>query len=209
MFDKLDQIKIQDVHRTLETDRAYLKKIVEHLVANPNSIYKKFFFEEQEKLVLPPKKKASTFFRFRQYQFVNKPIEEAFEFFSDATNLERITPSQLSFKIKSQSTEDIQEGTEFVYKLKIHGFPATWKTMITNWDPPFQFVDYQLKGPYQVWFHNHLFVPTDSGTLLIDEVKFILPMPWISNYLVAWFIKRDVSQIFDHRFHYMKQYYAG
>lgn len=205
-LDKLDQVSTVTIQSSLsEEELSQFKAAIETLDAQ-GEIHQKFYFGEN-KMVLPPKKKESKYFRFRQYQWVDKPIEEVFEFFSDAKNLERITPDQLSFRIDSQSTDKIEEGTEFIYKLKIHGVPAKWKTVITNWNPPYEFVDYQQKGPYQVWFHSHLFIPYQNGTILVDEVKFILPFSFISNFLVGWFIKFDVKNIFKHRYQYIKDYY--
>lgn len=204
MLSSLNLVPIDQIKQHLSENAEQLQWLSENVQQTP---VQQFFSFHQERKLLPPLQKASSYHRFRQYQFVAKPIDEVFEFFSEAKNLERITPQQLSFKIESQSTEHIQQGTEFVYKLKIHGVPAKWKTVITNWDPPFQFVDYQEKGPYRVWFHNHMFIPTKEGTLLVDEVKFVLPFAAISNWLVAWFIKLDVKSIFKHRFEFIKEYY--
>lgn len=205
MDKKFDQVEIDKIHEYFSSNSSELEDFVAAI--RGRLLERDFVFETRKNLILPPAKKPLPFYRFRQYQYVEKPIEEVFEFFSDAKNLERITPSQLSFRIDSQSTDEIQEGTEFIYKLKIHGFPAKWKTIITNWDPPFQFVDYQEFGPYKVWFHNHMFIPTKNGTLLVDEVKFILPFQWFTRHFIAWFIKKDVKNIFEHRYKYIEEFY--
>ena len=205
LMTQVDQIPIDQIHEKLKGE------LLQNLVREIEVLefpYQNYYYGENKK-TLPPKESPTKYFRFRQYQFVAKPIEEVFKFFAEAKNLERITPSQLSFKIDSQSTEEIQEGTNFVYRLKIHGVPAKWKTNITNWNPPYEFVDWQQKGPYRVWYHNHLFVETESGTLLIDEVKFVLPFRWISNILVSWFIKLDVKSIFKYRYEYIRDYYKA
>jgi uncharacterized protein (TIGR01777 family) len=108
-------------------------------------------------------------------QFLPYSQEHVFQFFSEAKNLEVITPEILNFKIENVSTAEIQKGTLIDYKLKIHGVPAKWKTLISDWQPPFQFVDQQLKGPYSVWHHTHEFHPFLNGTLMTDRVKFKLP----------------------------------
>ena len=52
---------------------------------------------------------------------VRAPIEKVFDFFSNAKNLEVLTPPFLQFKILEQTTSTIQKGTIFTYQLlKIH-----------------------------------------------------------------------------------------
>jgi uncharacterized protein (TIGR01777 family) len=144
--------------------------------------------------------------RFRQVQFIDLPIEKVFEFFSDAKNLERITPDMLNFKITYQSTPKIQDGTVFKYKLKVHGIPVHWKTNITNWNTNEKFTDYQEKGPYQVWDHTHLFIECQGGTLMVDDVLFRLPLGYIGELGGLWLVNKDVPDIFKYRAQEMKRY---
>lgn len=109
-------------------------------------------------------------------QFFPLPRNQVFEFFSEAKNLERITPDFLNFNIKGMSTDRVRQNTKITYQLKLHGIPFGWLTDIAVWDPPFRFVDNQLKGPYQLWYHEHAFTEVPGGTLMRDWVRFRLPM---------------------------------
>lgn len=125
--------------------------------------------------------------------------EEAFAFFSDAGNLERITPPELKFHIITPQPIRIRQGTLIDYKLRLRGFPVKWRTEIAVWDPPHAFVDRQLRGPYKQWIHRHTFVEIDSATTLIeDEVKYRLgftPFGEVAHFLV----RRELDYIFDYR----------
>lgn len=132
-------------------------------------------------------------------QFVPLSPEELFPFFSAAKNLEEITPDILNFKVKRVSTNEIQQGTLIDYVLKIHGVPAKWKTLIDEWNPPFKFVDNQLKGPYKLWHHTHEFKAVPGGTLMTDRVRYILPFGKLGWYLAWHFVRRDVESIFAYR----------
>ncbi|MDQ3486639.1 MAG: hypothetical protein M3468_02780, partial [Acidobacteriota bacterium] len=54
---------------------------------------------------------------------VPTPLEETFAFFSDAVNLEKLTPSWLNFQIRSEGPLKMREGLEIDYAIVLHGFP--------------------------------------------------------------------------------------
>lgn len=132
-------------------------------------------------------------------QFVPDKIENVFEFFSAAKNLEEITPEFLNFKVKNMSSKEIEKDTIINYKLKIHGIPANWQTQITEWVPLKMFVDNQNKGPYTLWNHTHTFTPLENGTLIEDRIKYKVPGHLVGLLALGSFIRKDVSQIFRHR----------
>ncbi|MGH9945992.1 MAG: SRPBCC family protein [Pyrinomonadaceae bacterium] len=130
---------------------------------------------------------------------VHRPMEEVFAFFANASNLERITPAELNFKITSPRPIEMRAGALIDYQLSLYGIPMNWRTEITVWEPPNRFVDTQLKGPYSQWVHTHKFTALDENTTLIeDEVKYRLPfepLGEIANFIVGGQLKK----IFDHR----------
>ncbi len=143
------------------------------------------------------------------FQYLPVPNDTVFSFFSDAENLERITPAFLNFKIASQSTAKIQKDTLFEYHLKIRGLPVKWRSKIADWDPINSFIDTQLKGPYYVWHHYHRFHQYQGGTIIEDEVYFALPrIPIIASLISTW-VKRDVASIFDYRKKVIKGFFDG
>ncbi len=132
-------------------------------------------------------------------QYVSLEKSKVFPFFADAYNLESITPPQLNFHIQKISTVQIQKGTLIDYQLKIHGIPAKWKTLISEWQENELFVDEQLAGPYQLWHHTHEFKTMGQGTLLIDRVRYRIPLGFIGFFLANYFVRKDVQKIFQFR----------
>lgn len=147
--------------------------------------------------VLKNQKKSDEYFI--SEQFIPLQRSELYPFFSEAKNLEEITPDSLSFKIKNVSTAKIEKGTLIDYDLKIHGIPAGWKTLIEEWQPLERFVDTQLKGPYKLWHHTHEFVELANGTLMRDKVRFQLPFGFLGWVVANQFVKADVKKIFNYR----------
>jgi len=127
------------------------------------------------------------------------PLEQVFDFFADAGNLERITPPELNFHIITPQPFDIKKGALIDYQLKVRGFPVKWQTVISVWNPPFEFVDEALQSPYKQWIHRHTFTKIDANkTLIEDEVKYRLPLEPLGD-LAHWFVRRELDYIFDFR----------
>lgn len=134
------------------------------------------------------------------------PREQVFEFFSDATQLERLTPSWLKFSVLTPAPIKMQLGTLIDYKLRVHGIPLRWKSRISLWDPSYQFADEQLHGPYRHWYHVHTFEDDGDGTICRDEVDY----SFIGGALIhTLFVKRDLLKIFAFRTQVLKQIFAA
>lgn len=129
-------------------------------------------------------------------QWVPRPIDQIFAFFDRPENLQGLTPPQLRFEILTPQPIEMKQGTEIDYRIKVHGLPLRWKSLITEYEPGVQFVDEQLKGPYKVWHHTHRFDPLDEGTLIQDRVHFRVPGGALAFKL---FVKPDLHRIFAYR----------
>ncbi len=134
-----------------------------------------------------------------QQQWTPKSLEKVFNFFSNEKNLEELTPPLLNFRVVDKSTKTLQEGTKINYKLKIHGVPTKWTSLITNWNPKKEFADVQIKGPYAKWFHRHLFKELANGVLLEDKVVYRLPLARFGANIMHWLIRKDIEKIFTYR----------
>ena len=132
-------------------------------------------------------------------QFVARPIEEVFAFFSDAGNLQEITPPFLDFAILTPRPVAMRAGTLLDYRLKWHGVPIRWRTEILEWSPPHRFVDLQIRGPYRLWHHTHTFEAVEGGTRMIDVVDYELPLGVLGEIAHKLKVRRDVEGIFDYR----------
>jgi ligand-binding SRPBCC domain-containing protein len=135
----------------------------------------------------------------RSEQFVPRPLDEVFDFFSKAENLEQLTPKWLNFRIVSVEPTPVRKGTLIRYSLRWRIFPIRWTTEILEWDPPYRFVDVQLKGPYKLWHHEHRFAADGDGTRITDEVQYLLPFGFLGSIALSLKVKNDVESIFAYR----------
>lgn len=145
---------------------------------------------------------------FESSQWIARPIEEIFAFFSNEANLERLTPPWLNFKVLGKSTPHMEAGTLIDYQLRLSGLPFKWKTRIESWEAGRSFVDIQLSGPYRQWHHTHTFTPKDGGTLMTDRVIYQLPMGRLGDAVAAWKVRRQVEMIFTFRRQAIEQIFA-
>ena len=131
-------------------------------------------------------------------QWVPHPLQQVFDFFSAAENLEQLTPPFLRFQIISAPPR-LEAGVLIEYKLRVHGFPIRWLTTIEQWDPPHSFVDVQTRGPDKLWRHTHRFWSESGGTWIEDAVRYSLPFGPLGQLVHGLVVKHDVEAIFRYR----------
>lgn len=136
---------------------------------------------------------------FKNELVINKPINTVFSFFSRAENLNTITPPWLNFKILTPEPIMMKAGTLIEYRLRIHRFPASWKSEITEWNPPYKFTDSQIKGPYRLWVHEHIFNEEAGGTRIIDRVQYAVPGWFLAPIIHELVVRNDIQTIFNYR----------
>ena len=135
-------------------------------------------------------------FTLESSQWLPRPPEEIFPFYSDAFRLEELTPPMLRFHVVTPPPIVMRAGVEIDYRLRLRGLPMRWRSRITAWEPPHRFVDEQIKGPYRRWVHEHAFTPQDGGTLVVDKVEYDMLGGRLADRLL---VRRDLRRIFDYR----------
>ncbi len=138
-------------------------------------------------------------YRIKREQFVPRPISQVFPFFSDAHNLERITPGFLRFRILTPAPIIMGTGTIIDYRLHILGIPQRWRTRIELFEPPRMFVDLQTDGPYAYWRHLHEFEETAEGSMIRDQVEYEMPFGFLGTLTHFLLVRHMLDRIFDFR----------
>lgn len=140
-------------------------------------------------------------YQYKAEQFLPIDVEEAWNFFSSAKNLATITPKELDFKILTQlDNAEIYEGMKIDYIVKpLLKIPVHWQTEIVKVRRGVSFTDTQLKGPYKVWEHTHIFKAENGGVLMNDIINYELPFGFIGNIAHALFVRKKIENIFAYR----------
>jgi ligand-binding SRPBCC domain-containing protein len=132
-------------------------------------------------------------------QTLDRPPEAVFPFFASPENLAIITPAWLGFRILTPLPLEVRRGSLIDYTIRWMGIPVRWRTLITEYQPPWKFVDQQIKGPYLFWHHEHAFEAAAGGTRMTDRVTYFLPFGAMGDLAHRFLVRRQLEEIFDYR----------
>jgi ligand-binding SRPBCC domain-containing protein len=143
-----------------------------------------------------------------QKQVLPITLQQAWDFFATPNNLNKVTPKDLVFNILSEVPNTMYEGLIIQYKIQpIPLINLYWCTEIKHIIPQKYFVDEQLKGPYNIWHHQHHFEATEGGVLMTDILHYDIGKSifgWIAGKL---FVHKKVKQIFEFRYQTLENYF--
>jgi ligand-binding SRPBCC domain-containing protein len=132
-------------------------------------------------------------------QTVSATLDEVFGFFEKPENLAGITPGWLGFQILTPSPVPMREGAVIDYLVSLGPVPTRWRSMITTFEAPHRFIDEQLNGPYSFWHHTHIFEAVPGGTLIRDEIRYLMPFGPLGRLVHRLMVRRQLEGIFAHR----------
>jgi ligand-binding SRPBCC domain-containing protein len=145
-------------------------------------------------------------FSLERVQFLPINPEQAWAFFSSPANLQKITPPEMGFIIRSELPERMYPGLIISYTVKpLYGIPVRWVTEISQVQEPHYFVDTQLSGPYVFWHHQHHFKEVEGGIEMKDILHYKLPFGFVGNFAHRIFLRKKIEGIFNYRFRILEE----
>jgi len=137
-------------------------------------------------------------------------LDEAWNFFSDPRNLQKITPSDMGFTITSNFFKDeMYEGMIITYKVSpLLGIKMDWMTEITHVKHKEFFVDEQRIGPYKIWHHQHHFKAIDGGVEMTDIIDYAVPLGPLGKMVEPFLVRPKLKEIFDFRTKKMEELFG-
>ena len=130
--------------------------------------------------------------------WVGRARPDVFAFFADPTNLAQLTPPALGLRLLTV-TRTMATGAVLDYRLRWFGVPLRWRAYVREYDPPFRFLDVQLRGPYARWEHRHRFLEEGGGTIVEDRVVYRLPLGAVGRALHASVVGRQLRAAWAYR----------
>lgn len=136
-----------------------------------------------------------------QQQHFETGTDEIWDFISNPSNLNEITPPYLNFKITSDVPDEMYEGLLIHYEVTLPMLGLTeWVTEIKHIIPGKQFVDEQRVGPYAFWYHYHGLEEHGGGTMMTDRIHYRPPYGFLGDLANNLFIGRRLYAIFKYRY---------
>jgi ligand-binding SRPBCC domain-containing protein len=123
---------------------------------------------------------------------------DVFAFFADPRNVLLLTPPHFRLRLLTPRTT-LEAGAVLDFRLGWLGLPLGWRTYIREYDPPYRFVDVQVRGPWARWEHRHLFLEEGGGTWVEDRVTYRLPIGPLGRALHAAFVHRQLLAVWAYR----------
>lgn len=154
--------------------------------------------------------KQSGVYTLTSEQILPLSLEQAWEFFTVPTNLDKITPGEMNFKITNNPPPKTYKGQIITYKIGLlPGINANWITEITHLEDKKFFVDEQRFGPYAMWHHEHHFQEIEGGKVkMTDIVNYKLPVGFLGDLFGGAIIKNKVQSIFESRYQILEKTFS-
>ena len=127
-----------------------------------------------------------------------RPRPEVFAFLADPRNLPRVTPQRLHLRLLTPVSQ-LAAGAVLDFRVRWLGVPLGWRTYVREYDPPYRFVDVQVRGPWARWEHRHLFLEEGNGTWVEDRVTYRLPLGALGRLAHAALVRRQLREAWAFR----------
>lgn len=152
--------------------------------------------------------KQSGIYTLTSEQILPISLEKAWNFFTLPTNLDKITPKEMEFRITNNPPNKTYKGQIITYKIGIlPGISSNWITEITHLEDQKFFVDEQRFGPYAMWHHEHHFEKiSEDQVLMKDIVNFKLPLGFLGDLLAGKLVTDKVKFIFQSRYTILEKF---
>jgi ligand-binding SRPBCC domain-containing protein len=137
-----------------------------------------------------------------------RPRPQVFAFFADPANLARLSPPALRLCLLTPGIT-LAAGAVLDFRIVWLGLPLRWRTYIREFDPPYRFVDVQVRGPWARWEHRHRFLEEGGGTWIEDRVTYRPPLGPLGHVLHAAIVHRQLRRAWAFRHARMAELLVG
>jgi len=138
-----------------------------------------------------------------------RPRPQVFAFFADPGNLARVSPPALRLRLLTPRAT-LHAGAVLDFRASWLGLlPLSWRTYVREYDPPYRFVDVQVRGPWARWEHRHGFLDDNDGTWVEDRVTYRLPLGPLGRVLHAALVHRQLRRAWSFRQACLMELFGG
>lgn len=124
---------------------------------------------------------------------------EVFKWHTRPGAFERLSPPWMDVRVLERPAS-LTDGSRVTLQLRKGLLHATWILEHKDIDPPHQFADEQVKGPFRRWRHAHRFEPDAQNSCLVrDHIQYELPGGTAGESLAGGMIEQSLDRLFRYR----------
>lgn len=117
---------------------------------------------------------------------------------------ERLTPPWLDVHVKD-APQRLEKGLKIALTVRKLGILFECRFTITDLETDKYFADQQVRGPFAFWRHEHKFeVLSAERSLMNDDIRYSMPLGFVSEHFLASFIEKDLQRMFRYRHEILK-----
>ncbi len=90
-------------------------------------------------------------------------------------------------------------GDEVTWRARHFGVPFTMTSRITALEAPRRFVDEQVRGPFERWWHEHVFDEVDGRTRMLDRIEFASPVGPVGRIVDRLVLEQYMTRLIERR----------
>jgi uncharacterized protein (TIGR01777 family) len=111
----------------------------------------------------------------------------------------RLTPPWKSVQV-IEPVPSLRDGSRGKIRVKIGPVGMGWLVEHRGYNPPHQFEDLQLRGPFESWHHRHKFEQVDDDHCkMTDAIEFEPKGQPLTGAVMGGFLQNDLAAVFRYR----------
>lgn len=130
---------------------------------------------------------------------IHAPIERCFLLSTSIELVEQVLemrPVEGSFR---KTAGLVVEGDRIEWRGWVFGLPQVHESLITRYERPAFFQDAMARGRFKRFQHDHRFTEIDGHTLVVDKVKFSLPLGRPGKVVARWVMVPHIAALLRRR----------
>jgi len=140
---------------------------------------------------------------FKKTTIINVPVQRLFQWHERKGAVSRLTPPWIDIRL-IHHTGGINVRAKVKFILKFFKISFVWKAEHIEYQKNKFFKDMQVKGPFAIWMHSHLFESHKKNqSVMEDKVEFRLPFG-ISGKIFLSLIQKNLERVFAYRHRILK-----
>lgn len=140
---------------------------------------------------------------------IHAPIERCFLLSTSLELVEQVLEMRPVEGGARKTAGLVVEGDRIEWRGWQFGLPQMHESVITRYDRPCFFQDTMARGRFKRFQHDHRFTEIDGHTLVVDKLKFSLPLGWPGKMVARYVVIPHIAALLRRRMLLLKRVAEG